>query len=386
MQTQDNRKAASLRPEISFKDQRGGALAIVIPALIAVLTLVLLFIRSLSPDGALAARHHSWRQAYLIAESGVWFSLYEQRLAFGKAADKKTDSNSTQGISWTAPPDSLSFLLNPDLIPPERRASLKGGWLEILSTGEHRDKQVSIHARFGRALDPTAFGTALTLYNDSGSIPLSPLQVRGRVRLKTPQPNWESEPLADQGLLHYADAFVEDRYQRLESRLREALALEGHDAGNGRFDSYHAPDFSESEIWAFPLGELEIVHDGEEPLVIRGPGTLAAHSDIRIRGKVRLENLELVAGRDIILEGEAQVQGDLALLGRLGLLGGLHGEDVVCPELVAVAQARQRVQRGDGRHREQPPDPHEVEVAVGVLGHRVAEVCRQVLHSRGLDV
>lgn len=296
----------------------GSTLAVVLPVLAAVFTVLFLWIRGLAPDATLASRQHAWRQAYLIAESGVWFSLYEQRLEFGKEVGGDSgraegkEQEAGMGSIWSPPEDSLVFRLASGITPPDRKVNLAGGWLDIASEAEYRERRVAIRARFGRTLDPNVFAPALTLLNDSTPLPLQPLQIRGRVRLKTPQPGWAAEPLGDANVLSYADAFVDHRYHRLEARLQEALGLEGHDAGNGRFDMYHMPDFTESEIWAFPLGELEIVHDGFDTLVIRGPGTLAAHGDIRVRGKVLLENLELVAGRDIVVEGESELRSTVA--------------------------------------------------------------------------
>lgn len=322
------------------------AVLAILAALIALAALVLQRNRS---------QVHPWikardaLQAHYIAEAGLAHALYLEKYAEAPdtlardSGSQSKDPGGSFGFSSslassvdTAAP--LVFRTDTSLALPEVTVNRDGPYLEIQSKASHGAEAVEIKATFGRALDETAFGPALTWENETPVAAFQASQISGHLRLKTPTPGvaalaWP----ANFSVSGYAQTFASEHFSRAEAELNKALAKEGGQSGNGHFDSRHAPDFARygGEL-SYARGQVDISGGLFDTLHIRGPGSLFSQGEIRVRGKVRLTDVTLASEKDIIFEGEVSGEGlrvyarrNLSLLGKCRIeMQGLAGGDI----------------------------------------------------------
>ena len=245
-------------------------------------------------------------QATYAAESGIAFQLYLERYSdssepsFGNV---KPDTLDDVLLKTFAPTDTFTYRLDPSAATPEVKVDRTRAFLDITSVGHFHNAEAILFTRFGKALDDSIFGAALSLEN-AVTLELYPKEnITGRVRLKTPTAGVLTEPWpSGLSVSDYMRDFTDKKYMSLESALQKKLGEEGGQSGNGSFSDRHLPDFAKKkDIW-FPLGQVDIQNEGEETLVIKGPGRIFSQGEMRIRGRVRLENIQLLSGKDITFE------------------------------------------------------------------------------------
>lgn len=275
-------------------------------------------------------------QAIYAAESGIAYQLYLER--FSDSAEPsfgKTPAEDVTGFLSDpyAPTDSFAYRLDTAQGTPEVNVDRTRAFLDITSTGEFRNAKATIFARFGKALDDTIFGAALTLDND---VPLEPFpagQVSGSVRARTLSPGMASLPWS-QGfsVSAYIAEFTDKKYYALESSLQKKLSEEGGESGNGNFSPEDPPDFHARPEMAFTLGRVEIVNTGNETWVLKGPGRIFSEGEIRVRGRIRMDNLQLLSGKDVVFEDSVSGE-DISVFARSGIF--FHGRCRLGIEAVA---------------------------------------------------
>lgn len=294
-------------------EAQGGAALLTVLTVLAVLGILVSILFDRARPGVKAwGREAAQMQALYLAESGIGHQLYLERFAdstdpaFGPALD--LDSTAAAGAflepsGLGAAKDTFAFRLGGGLETPEVRVDRTRAFLDMTSTGIFKGEKAVLRARFGKALDDSVFGPALTLDNDSPLEPFQADQVYGTIRLRTASPGVPS--LAWPGGLSvqaYTAEFTDKKYYALESALQKKLSEEGQESGNGNFEPDHPPDFRRKKDWCFPLGKVEFRNDGDETWVIKGPGRIFADQEIRLKGRIRLEKIQLLSGRDITLE------------------------------------------------------------------------------------
>ncbi len=266
---------------------------------------VLFLMDRLRAPNAQWLREQRHRQAYYLSEAGIALQLFREKY-FGEA--RKNDS-----LLKTIPDplslDSIRFFLNTKIEKPEVEVNRENAFLEIRSHAVFETESVTVLARFGRALDPEQFGSALTLFSNVPVLPFRPGQIRGSIRSNISFPGMKPIPLPENFTgVTYGDAYVNTKFAALESKLQIVLSAEGVEPGNGDFTSQFPPRFNTRPELGFPLGQVTLRHDGSDFWEIRGPGIIGAQGDIRVRGKIRLVNITLLAHQDLYLEGEAEAE------------------------------------------------------------------------------
>ncbi|HLP41216.1 MAG TPA: hypothetical protein VK465_06890, partial [Fibrobacteria bacterium] len=285
--------------------QEGAALLTVLTVLAVLGIMVALLMDRTRPGVKAWSLEAARMQALYLAESGIGYQLYLERYsdsaepAFGPAAAK--DSGDAF-LSLKAPKDTFAFHYG-ELEVPDVRVDRSRAYLDMVATGRHRGETATLRARFGKALDDSVFGPALTLEND---VPLEPFerdQVSGSIRLRTPSPGIPSLPWPGGfSVSTYTAEFTDKRYYSLESELQKKLVSEGAESGNGDFEPGRHPPFKAKPEIVHNFGSILIHNEGDETFVVTGPGRLYADQEIRVKGKVRLEKLHLFAGKDITFE------------------------------------------------------------------------------------
>lgn len=299
-----------MHPGPASRNGEEGAALLTVLAILAVLGIgVALLMQGARPGVKAWAREAAEIQALYLAESGIGFQLYLERFsdsadpAFGPALEKDSLPDADAFSNLKAPLDTFVFRLDSGFEVPEVRVDRTRAFLDLISTGRHRGEKAVVRARFGKALDDSVFGPALTLDND---IPLEPIQgdqIYGSIRLKTPSPGIPSLPWPlGMSMESYTAEFTDKKYYALESSLQKQLSAEGGESGNGNFDPDNPPDFAAGKDIFFPLGKVELRNDDDETWVIRGPGKIHADGEIRLKGRIRLEKVHLLSGRDITFE------------------------------------------------------------------------------------
>jgi hypothetical protein len=294
------------------RGQRGAALLTALTVLAVLGIIVSLLFDRARPGVKSWSRENARMQALYLAESGIGHQLYLERWsdsadpAFGPAKEADTASSALGdflGGGKGAAQDTFVFRFAPDWPPPDVRVDRTRAYLDMTSTGTFKGETAVVRARFGKALDDSIFGPALTLDND---IPLEPIQqdqIYGNIRLRTASQGVPSLPWpGGLSVQAYTAEFVDRKYYALESALQKKLTEEGQESGNGNFEPGHPPDFARKKDWCFPLGKVEFRNDDDETWVIRGPGRIYADGEIRLKGRIRLEKIQLLSGKEITLE------------------------------------------------------------------------------------
>lgn len=369
------------RTRTASPGQEGAALLTVLSVLAVLGIVVSLLLERAQPGVKAWSREAARMQALYLAESGIGHQLYLERFAdsadpaFGPAADP-VDSAGFFG-SLDAPKDTFAFRLAEELATPDVRVDRTRAFLDMVATGVHKGEKAVVRARFGKALDDSVFGPALTLDNDAPLEPFGADQVFGTIRLRTPSPGVPSLPWPPGlNVIAYTAEFTDRKYYALESALQKKLSEEGGESGNGDFDPDSPPDFARRKAWHFPLGKVELKNDDDETWVIRGPGSIYADQEIRVRGRIRLEKIHLLSARDITFEdtvsGEqitAFARGSIFLHDRVHLeLEAVAGKDIVLRDKAQTAPGSVLLSIG-GKHAAKGADSTN---AVRVVNEAVA--------------
>jgi hypothetical protein len=245
-------------------------------------------------------------QATYAAESGIAYQLYLERFSDSTDPEFKNAGvkDSLDRFAFTKPStEAFKYFFDSDAIDPEVNVDRTRTFLDITATGHYRNAAATVFARFGKALDDSVFGPALTLEN---AIPLetfSSESIVGPLRVKLPPQGIPSEAWpANFTITNYASEFTDKKYHALEASLHKKLTAEGGQSGSGSFSPESPPKFDDDHNIFFPLGRVELTNNGQETWVLRGPGRIFADGEIRIRGHIRLENIQLLSGKDITFE------------------------------------------------------------------------------------
>ncbi len=315
-----------------FSEQRhsenGAALPVVMVLLLIGGLSGYLLLRTAGKDESQVQSTYHRLQALYLAESGLAWELEKLALDEEDEVEKSESSSETakasnlgipslpddhlfgfSGASYLEPPwPQLS--LAPDLAEPSIKTLRTKTYWEIRSTGKYRDESVTVTAQFGEALDERLFSPALTLENEIAFEKPPPNRIEGDIQVKMPAESdggflpWDESLQPSSALT----TFAEKKYRAASADLRRDLNLEGSASGNAFISAGRIPDFKQAPTAAYPFGDVEIQGGAFSPLILKGPGRISANGDIRIRGNVVLEDLELSAGRDIILEDSVHSQ------------------------------------------------------------------------------
>lgn len=322
------------------RGEAGAALLTVLTVLVALgIAVTLLMDRSRSDIG-LWGRQAEITQALYAAESGIAFQLYLER--FSDSAEPefgvKKDGESADFLGLEAQADTFAYRLDTLAAVPRVKVDRTRAYLDIISTGKYRSTEATLFARFGKALDDSIFGPALSLDN---TVPLENFpsgQIHGSIRMRTTSPGLASLAWPPEFTVSgYISEFTDKRYYALESALQKKLSEDGAQSGNGNFSPDDPPDFRKAQDITFNLGRVELVNTGMEPWVIKGPGRIFSGDEIRVRGLVRLENVQLLAAKNVVFEdsitGEdisAFARGNVLLQGRCRLgLEAVAGKNII---------------------------------------------------------
>ncbi|HKP97694.1 MAG TPA: hypothetical protein VJ385_18275 [Fibrobacteria bacterium] len=294
------------RMRVRARGERGAALLTVLTVLAVLGIAVSILIDRTRGDIKPWAREMETTQAVYAAESGIAFQLYLER--FSDSAEpsfgsKAADSGADPFLRPAAPTDTFAYRLDTSLGVPEVRVDRTHAFLDITSKAVYRGTEAIVFARFGKALDDSIFGPALTMENNEPLEPFPPDRIFGAVRLRTPSENIPSVPWP-QGfsMAAYTAEFTDKKYYALESLLQKKLGEQGGQSGNGNYSPSDPPDFRKSEDIFFPLGSAELINDGDRPWVIKGPGRIFCEGAIRVKGLIRLENVQLLSAKEITFE------------------------------------------------------------------------------------
>ena len=321
---------------------QGGAALLTVLTVLAVLGIVVsILIDRTRGDIKPWAREVETTQAVYAAESGIAFQLYLERFSdsaepsFGKAAE---DGLNADPLLRSAPLDTFAFRLDTGQGVPEVRVDRTRAFLDITSKGRYRNTEATVFARFGKALDDSIFGPALTLDNAEPLEPFPPERILGAVRTRAPG---QAAPGSawPQGftVVGYAAEFTDKKYYALESGLQKKLGEQGGESGAGAFSPSEPPDFRKSRDIFFPLGGAELVNNDDRPWIIKGPGRILCDGEIRVKGLIRLENVQLLSGKDITFEDSvtgdgisAFARGSVYIHNRCNLgIEAVAGKDIV---------------------------------------------------------
>ncbi|MDB5049719.1 MAG: hypothetical protein JWO30_2790 [Fibrobacteres bacterium] len=287
--------------------QSGAALLTVLSVLTVLGIAVSILIDRTRSDIKPWARETETTQAVYAAESGIAYQLYLER--FSDSAEpsfgipKETDPKADPFLKPLAPTDTFVYRMDTSLGTPEVRVDRTRAFLDITSKGKYRAAEATVFARFGKALDDSVFGPALTMDNSEPLEAFPADRIFGSIRMRTPSAGIPSVPWP-QGfsMAAYTAEFTDKKYYALESSLQKKLGEEGGVSGNGNFSPSDPPDFVKSENIFFPLGRVELVNNDDRPWVIKGPGRIFCEGEIRVKGLIRLENIQLLSGKDITFE------------------------------------------------------------------------------------
>jgi hypothetical protein len=252
------------------------------------------------------AREAELAQAVYAAESGIAYQLYLEKFSDSSEpafTPPKPDSLADPFLAPKAPTDTFAYRLDSTIGVPEVNVDRTRTYLDITSKGTYRSSEVTVFARFGKALDDSIFGPALTLDNAQPLEAYAPNQIVGAVRQRTPTPGQPGTPWPDGfSTTAYTAEFTDKKYYALEEALRKKLGEEGGESGNGSFSPGSPPRFDKKQDIFFPLGQVELANLDDEPWVIKGPGRIYCEGEIRVKGLIRLDGVQLLSGRDIIFE------------------------------------------------------------------------------------
>ncbi|MDB5105828.1 MAG: hypothetical protein JWP91_3517 [Fibrobacteres bacterium] len=287
--------------------QSGAALLTVLTVLVVLGIAVSILMDRTRGDIKPWAREAETAQALYAAESGIAYQLYLEKFSDSSepsfSPPKKTEADTDPFAGPKAPTDTFSFRMDSSLGVPDVRVDRTRAFLDITAKGKFRNAEATVYARFGKALDDSIFGPALTLDNGEPLEPFPASRISGSIRLHTPSPGIPSLAWpAAFSIAAYTSEFTDKKYYALESALQKKLGEEGGESGNGTFSRSDPPDFKKHPDLFFPLGRVELVNNDQEPWVLKGPGRIYCDGEIRVKGLIRLENIQLLSGKDVTFE------------------------------------------------------------------------------------
>ncbi len=306
-------------PPPPARREAGAALLTVLSVLVAMGVAVTLLFQRMRGDLRPWANEAEEAQALYLAESGIGYQLYLERWSdssepsFGEPPER--DSSAAEGglgfgeplgaLPRASPTDSFAFRMDSSLGTPRVKVDRGRSFLEMSATGKYRGAEVTLKARFGKALDDSIFGPAPTLDND---VPLEPFpagQIKGTSRIRSPSPGMATlRPMQGFSVTEYAASFTDRKYYEAEEGLRKRLSGPDAGKGNATFTPREPPRFGKKGWVAFALGQVTLENDGSEAWVLKGPGKIYSEGEIRVKGAIRLEGIQLFSGKDITFEGE----------------------------------------------------------------------------------
>lgn len=302
------------------RSQAGAALLTVLSVLVALGIVVSLIAGRMHGDTRPWALENEKTQALYLAESGIAYQLYLERWSdssepsFGPPDPSdaaRPDSGigfgepGGKGLGRMAPTDTFAFRFDSSLGIPVVHVDRSRAYLDMTAQGKFRTAEATVHARFGKALDDSIFGPALTLDNDLVVEPFPKEQVNGMMRIRKPAPGMATLPfLKNFSLTRYAAEFTDKKYFVSNEALRTHLADSVATKGNGHFTPREPPKFGKKGFLSFALGQVDLINDGMETWVIQGPGRIYCDGEIRLKGKIRLQEIGLYSGKDITFEDE----------------------------------------------------------------------------------
>ncbi|MBW8887441.1 MAG: hypothetical protein JF616_06740 [Fibrobacteres bacterium] len=331
------------------RSQAGAALLTVLSALVALGIVVSLILGRMQGDIRPWAVEIEKTQALYLAESGIAYQLYLERWSdssepsFGPPASSDSshpDSGSGfgepggKGLGRMAPTDTFAFRFDTALGIPEVSVNRSRAYLDMTATGKYRAAEATVHARFGKALDDSIFGPALTLDNDLVVEPFPKEQVNGMMRIRKPSPGMATLPfLKGFSLTRYAGEFTDKKYFVSDEALRNHLADSVATRGNGHFTPRDPPKFGKKGFISYSMGQVDLINDGMDTWVIKGPGRIYCDGEIRLKGKIRLQDIGLYSGKDITFEEEVSGN-EVTAFARGGVF--LHGHCRLGIDIVAT--------------------------------------------------
>jgi hypothetical protein len=306
--------------------EKGAALLTVLMVLSVLGIAVSILVERLRADIRPWAREAESTQAVYAAESGIAYQLYLERFSdsadptFGQGrpadsgnavpAEGRSASEADPLVRFSAPTDTFKYRLDSSMAVPDVRVDRTRAYLDIVSKGRYRNAEATIFARFGKALDDSIFGPALTMENAEVLEPFPQDRIFGAIRLKTPSTGIPSLPWP-QGLslASYTAEFTDKKYYALEAALQKKLGEQGGVSGNGNFSPSDPPDFRKSKDIFFPLGQVELANTGDDTWILKGPGRIYSNGEIRVKGRIRLVDIQLLSGKDITFEDTVSGEG-----------------------------------------------------------------------------
>ena len=311
--------------------QRGAALLTVLTVLVALGVVVSFIVDRVRGDVRPWVLESENAKALYAAESGIAYQLYLERFSdsaepsFGEPlpsdsggadeafGEKLGDASGMAPKGPRAPTDTFKFRMDSGLTTPRVRVDRTRAFLDMLSTGRYRNAEVTLSARFGKALNDSVFGPGLTLDNDQPVEAFAADRVQGTMRIRTPAPGMATLPWA-QGfsLGSYTAEFTDRKYLALEAQLQKRFADPEAEKGNGHFTPRERPKFGRRGYVTHVLGEVDLINEKDETWVLKGPGRIYSEGPIRVKGHIRLENIQLLSGRDITFEDSVSGEGNSA--------------------------------------------------------------------------
>lgn len=299
------------------RPQSGAALLTVLSVLVALGVVVSLVADRMRGDVRPWVSEAERTQALYVAESGLAYQLYLEKWSdssepsFGPPAPEdsgRADSGLGFGepgarLGRLAPTDTFLFRMDTALATPQVKVDRSRAYLDMRSIGKYRGAEVTLRARFGKALDDSIFGPALTLDNDLMVEPIPADRVKGLMRIRTPAPGMSTLPfLKGFSVVRYAAEFTDRMYYAADAALRKHLSDTVKAKGNGHFTPREPPRFGPDGSLAFPLGQVDFINDGEKTWVLKGPGRIYCDGEIRLKGNIRLVGIGLFSGKDVTFE------------------------------------------------------------------------------------
>lgn len=311
--------------------QRGAALLTVLTVLVALGVVVSIIADRVRGDVRPWILESETAQALYAAESGIAYQLYLERFSdsaepsFGEPlpadsggsdeafGEKFANASGSFSKGPRAPTDTFQFRMDSTLASPRVRVDRTRAFLDMTSTGRYRNAEVTLSARFGKALDDSVFGPGLTLDNDVPVEAFAADRVQGTMRIRSPAAGMATLPWS-QGfsLTAYTAEFTDRKYLAMEAGMQKRFADPEAEKGNGHFTPRERPKFGRRGYVTHVLGEVDLINDGEETWVLKGPGRIYSEGPIRVKGNIRLENIQLLSGRDITFEDTVSGEGNSA--------------------------------------------------------------------------
>ncbi len=283
-------------------------------------------------------------QAYYLAESGIAWQLYLESLP----KDSIPKDSLADNFENEDEADTLVFRLSPKLEHPSITVGSSISFLEIFSEGKQGEQSHALFGQFGLSPNDSLYGAALTLTDRQIPLKVPSLQsIQGAIRSGiAPEGGLKADPLPEEfSLLPILESLEKNHCGALRSTLKDRLLTERPYSGNARFTPSNPPPLSAEKDIVYNLGSISLQNMAHEIWVLRGPGRLFADADIRVRGNIRLENIELFAGGNVIFEDSISGENITAYAG-----GALVIADKSHLSLQGAAekeiQLRQRAQTG----------------------------------------